>query len=357
MGAVAFHERGHHVVVYCRKAFTRPEDVVPPNVRRVILPSVRSKNFDTLFHSLLSTLHVLFADVDVVLMCNVANSIYAWIPRLFGRPTILNVDGLDRKRDKWSAIGRAFLHLCEVVSLATPSAVVTDARVIHEYFLKRYRRQTRMIAYGAEAKNVSGDVSGYGVRPAKYFLYVSRLEPENNPELVIRAYRQVDTDWPLVIVGNNVYRPEYLRELKELADDRVIFTGPLYGDGYWLLQNNAGAYISACRVGGTHPALLEAMAAGNAVLYLQTPESDEVTRGSAIPFRHDPAHLAQQMAVLLREPQLRAELGKRALHVIQTEYSWDKITEQYEQLFTEMLRGRTRRQGLAEERRKRREAA
>jgi glycosyltransferase involved in cell wall biosynthesis len=306
-------------------------------VRRVILPSVESKNFDTLFHSCLSTLHVLFSDADVVLMCNVANSIYAWLPRLFGKPTILNVDGLDRKRDKWSAIGRAFLHICEMLSVVTPTCVVTDARVIQKYYLDRYRKRTRMIAYGATVRQVSGELARYGVTSRKYFLYVSRLEPENNPELVIRGHAKLDTDWPLVVVGDNVYSPDYVRRLKAIAGHRVIFTGPVYGDGYWVLQNNAGIYISACSVGGTHPALIESMAAGNAILYLQTPEADEVTRGCAIPFRNDPSHLAQQMAVLLQNRQMADELGKRAVHVVESEYNWRKITKQYEHLFEEVL--------------------
>jgi len=348
--------RGHHVTVYCRKAFTRPDDVVPPNVQRVILPSIQSKNFDTLFHSFISTIHVLFTDVDLVLMCNVANSIYAWMPRIVGKPTILNVDGLDRKRDKWSALGRAFLHFCEIVSVATPSCVVTYAKVIQDYYATRYRKQSRMIAYGADAKESVGDLATFGVQPKKYFLYVSRLEPENSPELVIRAHRKLDTDWPLVIVGDNVYNAEYVRSLKLIADRRVLFTGSVYNGGYWLLQNNAGAYISGCRVGGTHPALIESMAAGNAILYLQTPESDEVTRGCALPFHNDPEHLASQMARLLRDPQMRAEMGKRAQHVVASEYSWKKITEQYEDLFIEVLHRRSRPRATAEARR-RREAA
>jgi glycosyltransferase involved in cell wall biosynthesis len=333
-------QRGHEVIVYCRKAFTRPDDVVPPGIRRVILPSIQSKNFDTLFHSCISTLHVLATDADVVLMCNVANSLYAWLPTLFGKPTILNVDGLDRKRDKWSAMGRAFLHMCEVLSTLTPTRVVTDAKVIQQYYQSRYRKQTRMIAYGADVKPGSGELADFGVTSRDYFLYVSRLEPENSPELVLRAYRELDTDWPLLVVGDNAYSPDYVRRLKAMADRRVIFAGSVYGDRYWLLQNHAGVYISGCRVGGTHPALLEAMAAGNPVLYLETAESDEVTRGCAIPYHDDPRHLTAQMANLLRNPQLRSELGKRAQHMVAAEYSWAKITRQYEELCLEVLRGR-----------------
>jgi len=103
--------RGHEVSVYCRKPFTKADDVVDPGVKRVILPTIPEKHLDTLVHGFVSILHVIFSDVDAMLICNVANAPYAWIPRLFGKPTALNVDGLDRKRRKWNFIGQAFLHL------------------------------------------------------------------------------------------------------------------------------------------------------------------------------------------------------------------------------------------------------
>jgi glycosyltransferase involved in cell wall biosynthesis len=282
-------------------------------------------------------LHVTFSDVDVVLMVNVANSIYAWLPRLAGKPTILNVDGLDRKRGKWGAIARAFLLFCEIVSVVTPTRVVTDALTIQQYFKRRYRKSTEMIAYGAEAKEVAGDVTQFGVKTGQYFLYVSRLEPENNPELVIRAYSRVKTDWPLVVVGDNRYRTEYERELRKIADPRVIFTGAVYGDGYWLLQRNAGAYVSGCRVGGTHPALIEAMISGNAVAYVQTPEGDEVVDGTAISFEENEFDLAAKLQTLFTDATLRAELGRRAQMRARDLYSWEAITTQYENLFYEVL--------------------
>src|SRR2546429_2422059 len=99
--AVRLSDRGHQVSVYCRRAFTSPTDDFDPRARRIILPGLRSKHFDTVFHTLLSVLHVIGTDAEVALICNVANSPFAWIPRLFGIATVLNVDGLDRKRRKW----------------------------------------------------------------------------------------------------------------------------------------------------------------------------------------------------------------------------------------------------------------
>src|SRR5581483_7164628 len=164
----------------------------------------------------LSTLHVVFTDVDVILICNVANAPYAWVPRLFGKPTALNVDGLDRKRRKWNLLGQWFLYLCEVLAAVTPTRLVTDAYAIQKYYRQRYRKHSDMIAYGADPPAGDHDVARFGVQSRRYLLYVARLEPENNPELVIRAYADVPTDWPLVIVGGNTYRPDYERKLQSM---------------------------------------------------------------------------------------------------------------------------------------------
>lgn len=141
---------GHEVTVYCRRSFTSPDDSFDPRVHRKILPSVCTKHLDTLSHTFLSILHVLFTDAEVVLLCNVANSPFAWIPRVFGKPVILNVDGLDRKRKKWNWLGRLYLLACEILSVVTPSKLVTDAETIKSYFWKKYRKRSEMIAYGAE---------------------------------------------------------------------------------------------------------------------------------------------------------------------------------------------------------------
>src|SRR5690242_4568806 len=114
-------ERGHLVTVYCRRPFTRPDDVLRPGVKRVILPTISRKHFDTIFNTFLSVFHVGFSDADAVLLCNVGNSPLAWIPRLFGKPTALHVDGLDRKRKKWGWFARRYLLLCEFLSAYTPT--------------------------------------------------------------------------------------------------------------------------------------------------------------------------------------------------------------------------------------------
>lgn len=329
--------REHQVTVYCRKPFTRDDDTYDRRIHRVILPTISSKHFDTLFHSFISILHVMFTDVEAILICNVASSPFAWMPRVVGKPTALNVDGLDRKRRKWNFIGQSFLHFCELLSPFTPTRLVTDARAVQEYFRRRYRKESEMIAYGAEPPARSNHLDQFGLTSRRYILYVARLEPENNPELVIQAYRKVDTDWPLVVVGGNTYKPFYVRELQALADERVRFTGAVYGDSYWSLQQNAGVFVFAGEIGGVHPALVEAMAAGNAILYLDTPANRETVCGSGIPFQPTAVDLSGKMARLVSSPGEISSLGSQASEAARNNYSWEKVTNQYEQLFSSML--------------------
>ncbi len=330
-------ERGHAVTVYCRKPFTKPEDVFDHRVRRIILPTLSNKHFDTLIHTFFSVLHVIFSNAEVMLICNVANSPFAWIPRLVGKPTALNVDGLDRKRRKWNFLGQQFLHFCEVLSAFTPTRIVTDARVIQDYYWQRYRKKSDMIAYGAEPPSPSNRLGKFGISSRRYILYVARLEPENNPELVIGAYRSLGTDWPLVIVGGNAFQPAYIHQLQSLADNRVIFTGPIYGDGYWTLQKNAGVFVFAGEIGGIHPVLVEAMAAGNAILYLDTLANHETVRDCGISFRAEERDLAAKLAQLIAEPEQLRNLRDRAQSVALKVYSWERVVDQYERLFAEML--------------------
>ena len=332
-------ERGHLVTVYCRRPFTRPDDVLHPGVRRVILPTISRKHFDTIFNTFLSVFHVGFGNAEAVLLCNVGNSPLAWIPRLLGKPTVLHVDGLDRKRKKWKWVARQYLLLCEFLAAYTPTRLLTDAVAIRDYYRQRYGRDSAMIAYGAEVPHlpqVPWHEHDFDVPQRRYILYVCRLEPENNPELVIRAYSNLKTDWPLVVVGDNKYTPGYVDRLKALAGPNVRFAGAVYGPRYWELQNNAGLFVSAFEVGGIHPSLVEAMAAGNTLLYLDTRENHEAVGDCGVAFRPDVDELAAAMQRLLDASHLRDELARKALARATELYSWERVVDKYEQLFCEL---------------------
>ena len=335
-----FADRGHQVTVYCRKPFTAPNDVYDQRVRRVILPSLHQKHLDTWSSGLISMAHVAFSANDVVLLCNVANSPFAWFARILGKPVVLNVDGLDRRREKWNALGQAALHICEWLSIFTPNRVVTDAKSIHDYYLERYGKESIVIGYGSDIPARDLSLDGFNLQPGRYVLYVSRLEPENNPDLVLAAWRKVRSDWPLVMVGDNRYDPGYPDRLKAQADGRVMFTGAVYGDRYWALQKHAGVFVFACEVGGVHPALIEAMASENPVLYLDSPENNETAGNAAVRYRKSPDDLAEKLQKLLDEPAERRRWAWRSVERARQLYRWEEVAEKYEMLFRELRQRR-----------------
>jgi glycosyltransferase involved in cell wall biosynthesis len=339
-------ERGHSVAVYCRPGRTGTGPTAP-GVERLVLPCIRSKYFETVSHTALSALHALYRRYDAIVMCNAANAVFAWIPRLRGSVVVLNVDGLEANRAKWSSIGRAYYRLSERISLRTPNQVVSDARVVQTYYRRRYGAKTVYIPYGAEmaphpvpAPSEHGPMNRFGLRPRSFVLYVSRLEPENHAHTVAAAFSEC-TELPLelVITGNAPYARSYIRTVLMAADSRTVFTGGVYGDGYHELQAHARCYVHATTVGGVHPALIEAMAHGSAIVCADTPENRE-TLGEAGVFYtpDDVAACADALRRVCGDEQLSAHLGALARQRALSEYSWEHVTDAYERLI-EDLRG------------------
>lgn len=338
---------GHDVTVYCRPGRTDETRTVPPGVRRRFLPSLRGKYLETVSHTALSVVDSIIHPYDVVFIANAANASLAGIPRVRGAKVVLNVDGIERQRAKWGLAGRLWYALGERFALVFPNAIIADAGVIQDYYRNRYRKGSHLIAYGAtvlprEPRPKFEALGLIDVVAGDYFLYVSRLEPENQALMVVDAYKQVGGDHPLLIVGDAPYASEYKARLRRAAegDPRIRLVGAVYGTGYTDLQRGALAYIQATSVGGTHPALIEAMAAGNLILAFATPENLEVTLGTALIFR-EAGSLAAHLAAIVSDPdadhlnQLRAAALDRAVG----NYSWEAVTRQYESLFEALVRG------------------
>ena len=326
--------RGHDVTVYCRE---RSSAARYRGVRLQYLPTLRHKYFDTLAHTLVSTLHLLAHRVDVALYCNGANAIFTPWPRVLGMPVALNVDGIERRRKKWNRPAKAWYLWSEWLATFCPTVVVTDALTIQDYYRRRYGKESTFIPYGAEAGKAAG--SGVprqlGLEPGRYFLYVSRLEPENHPLEVRQAFEKVDTPFRLALVGDAPYAHDYIRRVRDTRDPRVVIPGAIYGEGYRELGSHCFAYIHATEVGGTHPALIEAMGRGALVLYRNTPENAEVAADAGIPF--EPEELAAKLRGLLemREEE-RDAFRRKALERVRQRYSWDAVTDAYERLLAKL---------------------
>ena len=326
--------RGHQVTVYCRQPYPEP---FYRGVRLRHLPTIRHKYLDTIAHTFLSTLDLLIHRQDAALYCNAANAVFTLAPRLAGIPVALNVDGIERKRRKWNRLAKAWYQLSEWLATFFPTAVVTDARAIADYYLQRYHKNTDFIPYGAETGKIESQevLEKLGLEAGRYFLYVSRMEPENNALLVREAFERVATPFKLALVGDAPYAADYMEKVRHTRDARVVIPGAIYGQGYHELLSHAFVYIHATEVGGTHPALIEAMGRGCLVLYFNTPENAEVASGAGIPFDHDLA--AQLERVLAMSEEERGQWRARAVERVLERYSWDAVTRDYERLLQRCL--------------------
>ncbi len=335
-------ERGHDVTVYCRSHHITYQGNEYKGMRLVKLPTIANKYLDTIVHSFLSSLHALFQKYDIALYFIAANSPVTWIPRLAGVKTILNVDGLDWRREKWPPLAKKYIQFAEYLALILPSAYLTDSRYVQHLYKERFNSEPAYIPYGSDVEILPpGDtLKEYGLEPGKYILFVGRLVPENCAHHLVEAFRSMDTDLKCVIVGDAPYAEDYKTSLKKLAegDQRILFTGYVFGTGYQELGSNAYLFVESTGVGGTHPALVEAMAFGNCVIVHNTSENLE-TIGEA-GFAYDGAvgavDLRRVLEELLKTPDTIAAYRLKAQLRAQTVYSWETVTDSYERLFYQL---------------------
>jgi glycosyltransferase involved in cell wall biosynthesis len=335
--------RGHDVSVYIR-----PHAVGPHSGRRyrgvrlVPMPSIRTKHLETITHTFASMLHALTCSYDLVYVCSVGNTPLAWIPRVRGARVVLNVDSSDWKRKKWGRLAAAYLHATERFAARAADIIVADSQVIQARYRIEHGADARFFPYGANLIDMAGTetLEKHGLRRRGYFLWVGRLEPEARAEELIGAFASLGpTDHKLVIVGDTPYAGDYRQMLEELATPNVVFTGYQFGEAYKQLGFHASAYIQTSPATGTSPALLEQMASGGAVVVSGTPTNLEVIGDAGLAY--DPSNAVVELAGILRQliaaPPLADGYRAAARERVATVYSWDRIIDDYERLFTELL--------------------
>jgi glycosyltransferase involved in cell wall biosynthesis len=334
--------RGHDLTVYCRRSLYAGEPALWNGVRRVELPAARHKYFETVSHAFLSSVDALGRSFDVVLLCNAANAFVLPVLGAGRIPVAINVDGIERQRRKWNLLGRAVYYAGEALSATLADAVVADAAVIADYYRRRHAVAPEMIPYGSEfpAEGDTDVLGRLGLHDSRYILYVSRFEPENNPLEVVQAYRKVDSELPLVMVGGAPYSQELIAEVRRAADERVLLPGPLYGPDYRTLQRRAFLYVQATEVGGTHPAMIEAMASNGAILAHDTPENREVGGAAVRYFRLRPEEtLSKCLQECIDAPAATDVYRTDARARARDHYGWERVVDAYEALFRRLAAG------------------
>jgi len=353
--SVRLAARGHDVTVHGRAGSVDPALHLARHrgVRLVVLPAPRSKYLETVAHTLRAARVAARERHDFVLLCNSANFLALPLLRASGARTALAIDGIESSRRKWGLPGRAFYRVAERVGPRLADATIADCDVIRRIYAARGAPRVEMISYGAEPPRSTGTAAleRLGVRPGGYVLYVSRLEPENNADVVIRAWRNIRPEPDLVVVGDAPYADAFKSRLRALAagEPRIHFAGFLFGEGYDELRSHAALYVQATDVGGTHPALLEAMAAGLPIVANDIPEHREVLGDTGIYYAlNSPDDLARRMRELVggptpeereRRAARRGMLGRAARERVRRLYDWEDVASRYEALARRLCAG------------------
>jgi glycosyltransferase involved in cell wall biosynthesis len=329
--------------VYCRRGNAPGDPVTYEGVRLRYRPHLERKSLGTLTHALTATWDALRREFDVLLYFNAATAPAALIAKLASRkPVVINVDGLEWKRRKWGPVGRAYYVLAEWLSTRVADRIIADSLAIQDYYAGRWHTPSTFVPYGARIGGPQRPeiLREYGLEPKSYFLVVGRLEPENNADLIIDAFRRVETDKRLVIVGGANYRSGFVERLQRHGHPRVTLLGPVYQAGHLHeLYCGAFAYVHGHEVGGTNPALLQALGSGACALVLDVAFNAEVVGEAALLYRKDPDDLAAQMRRLLAEPQLVKRLRERAQRRVREAYQWEDVVTGYERILERAVTG------------------
>jgi glycosyltransferase involved in cell wall biosynthesis len=340
--------RGHSVVVYCRPHVVDRKLSTYKGADLVHLRTVQNKYLDTFVHTLFSAVHAArVTKPDVALFFIAGNSPLCLITRRAAIPAVINVDGLDSDRRKWPGFAKAYLRFAERTASRWADEAITDSHAVADIFERRYGERIGVVPYGVEDPGHEGTetLQRLGLQPRRYILFVGRLEPENNPHLLVEAFSRISREsareMKLAIVGGAPYADEYIRQVWRTADPRVVFPGYVFGRGYWELQRHAYVFCAPTEVGGTHPVILEALAAGNCVLVNDHRPNAETVGDAGIYFSGGLGvdDLTVQLERLLNDPELVEDYRRRALERAR-EYSWDTVTDQYERLLTAVYEAR-----------------
>lgn len=333
---------GHRVIVYTRGSAHRERRYRGMDV--VHLPAMPQKQLETLSHTGLSVLHVIARRrPDAAFVFNAANSPFLPLLRARGIPVGLHMDGLEWRRSKWGARGRAYYRWAEQFGVRTGDALIADAPGIADYYRHQFDVPTEMIRYGAPVLDSSPgrDLSAYGVTPGGYHLAVARFEPENHILEIVEGFHRSSATLPLVVVGSAPYSAAYTQRIQAIAaaDSRIRLLGGVYDQELLdTLYADAATYVHGHSVGGTNPSLLRAMGAGTAVIAFDVTFNREVLDGGGWYFRTS-SDVAAAIEHAESAPGVAAEMARqhqvRAAHA----FRWDDVAEAYEDVAIRLAAG------------------
>lgn len=329
-------DAGHDVVVYCR---TVPGEARRQRHRRYLgvrlihLPALRVRVAETLSHTALSVVHLMFRRPDVAFAFNAANSPLLPLIRARRIPVITHVDGLEWKRAKWGPRGKQYYRAAESLAVRWSDGLIADALGIQDYYAEEFGAETQLISYGAPLIEAAQDdpLRELGLDPQGYHLVVARFEPENHVDVIVEAYVASRASRPLVVVGGAPYSDTYTSAIHAAADARVRFLGSVWDQTLLdQLYANAFTYVHGHSVGGTNPSLLRALGAGAPTIAYDVSFNREVLQSAGRYFDSRPA-LTTVLEQAEANPEETAGRGRQARQRASA-YDWSDVAAKYEAL-------------------------
>lgn len=295
-----------------------------------------------------------------IYMLGYGAGLFFFIPKIFRKKLVVNVDGLEWKREKFNKLEKSILLISERAAVTFADVIVADSKEIKRYIEERYKKKAVYITNGVDAPQVEKwderKFSGQNFLkentaslPNSYWLAVARLEPENNIHVIVQAFLKSNSNKKLVIIGNFSSK-KYQRHVLEILEDknageRVILTGAIYDMNLLnMLRQNCFAYIHGHSVGGTNPALLEAMSMKNLIIVHDNEFNREVG-GQTILYFKNASDLAAKIEEVENKPDSFAQLKEAAYSRVLSNYSWTDIVQEYDKLFTGLLFKKAKREG------------
>ncbi len=336
--------RGHEVTVFSQSRYvdkSRVRDHLGMRVVRV--PTLPTKNLESIAHSAMSTVAAMCGGFDVVHYHAVGPGLAAPLPRyLSGARVVQTIHGLDGERAKWGRLAQTVLNLATWMSARVPHETVTVSSALAEVYRERYHRSCATIVNGVTPRRARpADLirSKYGLSDGGFVLFVGRLVPEKRPELLIKAFAELDTDARLVIVGGSSYTDAYVEELRRLArrDDRVILPGYVYGAELDELFTNAWTFVQPSALEGLPLTLLEAMGSGTPVIASDIAPHQEVvgpSRTGARLFRDGDLHsLVEALQWVEKDPAAERRAASYGASYIAHNFDWNACVDRLETVY------------------------
>ena len=293
------------------------------------VPTLGRGGLAALTSSFFGAVKAAFGKYDVVHFHAEGPAAMCLIPRLLGKRVVCTVHGLDWQREKWGRLARAYIKLGEKTAVRYAHEMIVLNNDTRDYFLKTYRRETRVIPNGANpTPNAPARLirQAWGLEKDGYVLFVGRLVPEKGLRLLLKAWKKLKTDTTLVIAGGGVSE-SFMRELTSLAGENVLFTGFVEGQALSELYCNCRLFVLPSDLEGMPLALLEALSSGCCCLASDIPACRETARDKAVYFeRGSESSLIKALQTLLDSPGTVSRYREGAKEFVLSNYDWDEIT-------------------------------